>query len=315
MQTKINREYIDKGFLKGQIIRSQSGFLTVMTEKGEFTCHLRGRLKKGRRTRDIVAVGDWVWISPLQNNKGMVETIEPRIRMLSRMAPTARGEYQQIIVANPDQLILIFACEKPPPKLKMLDRFLIIAEKAHIPCVVLFNKIDLMGLEKAKHKFGFYHGIGYEVLYTSAKTGIGINQLREKLIGKISVFAGPSGAGKSSLLNLIQPGLGLAVREVSKMTTKGRHTTVVRELFPLDEGGYVADTPGLKALALWDIEPEEVDGYFPEFREIIDQCQFNDCTHSHEPGCAIKKAVAEGTIHPHRYESYLRIRFGDDDRD
>ena len=138
-------------------------------------------------------------------------------------------------------------------------------------------------------------------------------ELREMLVSKLSVFAGPSGVGKSSLLNDIQPGLGLAARQISQATSKGRHTTVVRELFPLKGGGYVADTPGLKALALWDIEPEELDGYFPELRHLVAQCQFNDCTHVHEPGCAVQAAVAEGCVHPERYQSYLRMRFGEED--
>jgi ribosome biogenesis GTPase len=129
----------------------------------------------------------------------------------------------------------------------------------------------------------------------------------------VSVLAGPSGAGKSSLLNAIQPDLGLLAREVSQATSKGRHTTVVREMFPLEEGGYVADTPGLKALALWDIEPEELDGYFPELRELVADCQFSDCTHLHEPGCAVKAALRAGSIHPERYHSYVRMRLGEED--
>jgi ribosome biogenesis GTPase len=132
-------------------------------------------------------------------------------------------------------------------------------------------------------------------------------------VGKISGLAGPSGVGKSSLLNKIQPELGLAVRTVSDTTSKGRHTTVVREMFPLIEGGFVADLPGLKSLALWDTEPEELDGYFPELRDLVWQCQFSDCTHRVEPGCAVRKAVSEGTVRPARYESYLRMRFGDED--
>jgi ribosome biogenesis GTPase len=136
--------------------------------------------------------------------------------------------------------------------------------------------------------------------------------LQEHLRGKISVLAGPSGVGKSSLLNAVQPGLGLAVREVSQRTSKGKHTTVVRQLFPLVDGGYVADTPGLKALALWDIAPEELDGYFPELRPLVADCQFNDCTHVSEPGCAVREAVERGQVHPARYEAYVRMRRGDD---
>jgi ribosome biogenesis GTPase len=295
------------------VIRSQSGFYTVQTESGPVTCRLRGRLKRGPRLGDIIAVGDWVKISVLPDGSGMIEEIEERERMFSRMAPTPRGEYQQIIIANPDQVVLVFACADPEPRLRMLDRFLIVAEEAGTPVVIVFNKVDLMGIETAKQLFGHYETLGYPVLYTSVKTSRGLTELRERLVSQISALAGPSGAGKSSLLNAIQSGLGLAAREVSESTGKGKHTTVVRELFPLDGGGYVADTPGLKALALWDIEPEEVDGYFPELRTLVADCQFSNCTHIHEPGCAVMAAVKTGLVHPERYESYVRLRIGEED--
>ena len=281
------------------------------TDSGLVTCRLRGRLKRGPRRGDIIAVGDWVKISRLPDGSGMIEEIEPRKRMFSRMAPTPRGEYQQILIANPDQVVLVFACADPDPRLRMLDRFLIVAEQAEIPAVIVFNKVDLIGLEEAVKRFGHYADLGYPVLYTSVESGLGVDELKKRLTAKISALAGPSGVGKSSLLNAIQPGLGLAVRDVSESTGKGKHTTVVRELFPLDGGGYVADTPGLKSLALWDIEPEEVDGYFPEIRDLVAACQFSDCTHIHEPGCAVRRAVEDGRIHPARYDSYARLRLGD----
>jgi len=299
---------------KGLIIKSQSGFLDVETENGIVKCRLRGRLKRGRREGDIAAVGDWVQISRLDDGSGMIESIDERERMFSRMAPTPKGEYKQIIISNPDQVILVFACAEPEPRLRMLDRFLIVAEEAETPAVIVFNKVDLIGLRKAKSTFGHYKSIGYDMVFTSVKTGRGLKTLHKKLIGKISVLAGPSGVGKSSLLNVFQPGLGLAVKEVSKATQKGRHATVVRELFPLDGGGYVADTPGLKALALWDIEPEEVDGYFPEIRDLVADCQFSNCKHLHEPGCAVKEAAESGKIHIERYESYIRLRLGEEEQ-
>ncbi len=296
---------------RGLVIRSQSGFYTVHTEDGdEIVCRLRGKLKRGPRRGDLVAVGDWVRFRRLPDGTGLIEAIEPRTRKLSRMAPTPRGEYEQIIIANPDQAVFVFACAQPEPRLRMLDRFLVISEKQEIPALIVANKVDLVGKEKAKEIFGHYETIGYPVVYTSVVTGEGVDELRERLTGKVSVFAGPSGVGKSSLLNAIQPGLGLAVREISKATGKGKHTTVVRQMFPLEGGGWVADTPGLKALSLWDIEPEELDGYFPEFRDLVPLCRFSDCTHTHEPGCAIRQAVAEGKIHPERYRSYLRLRLG-----
>lgn len=285
----------------------------MQTSEGIVVCRLRGRLKQGRRDGDITAVGDWVQITVLEDGSGMIEEIEERQRMFSRMAPTARGEYRQIIIANQDQAVLVFACAEPEPRLKMLDRFLIVAEEAETPAVIVFNKVDLVGLRNAKRFFGHYEKIGYPVIYTSAETGQGIKALHKRLIGKISVLAGPSGVGKSSLLNVIQPGLGLAVRDISKATLKGKHTTVVREMFPLADGGYVADTPGLKALALWDIEPEEVDGYFPEIRELVSECQFSNCMHLHEPGCAVKVAVEAGKINFERYESYIRLRLGEEE--
>lgn len=280
------------------------------TEAGFVTCRLRGRLKRGPRTGDIIAVGDWVRISMLPDGSGMIEEIEERKHMFARMAPTPRGEYQQILIANPDQVVLVFACADPEPRLRMLDRFLIVAEEAGIPATIVFNKVDLIGIRQAQKWFGHYTKIGYPVLYSSVKTGRGLRELSKHLISQISVLAGPSGVGKSSLLNAIQPGLGLAVRDVSETTGKGKHTTVVRELFALDGGGYVADTPGLKALALWDIEPEEVDAYFPELRDLVSDCQFSNCTHIHEPGCAVMAAVEDGSIHFERYESYVRLRLG-----
>ena len=299
--------------MRGLIIRSQSGFYTVETQAGQITCRLRGRLKQGPREGDVVALGDWVEVTLLEDGSGVIEEVEPRQRMLSRMAPQPQGEYQQIIIANPDQAFFIFACAEPEPRLGMLDRFLVIAEKQALPALIVANKVELVNLEQAKTIFGHYEPLGYPVLYTSAKTKRGVAELRQLLVSKISVFTGPSGVGKSSLLNDIQPGLGLAARQVSQATSKGRHTTVVRELFPLKGGGYVADTPGLKALALWDIEPEELDGYFPELRPLVAQCQFSDCTHVHEPGCAVQAAVADGRVHPERYQSYLRMRFGEED--
>jgi ribosome biogenesis GTPase len=299
--------------LRGLVIRSQSGFYVVETAQGRWVCRVRGRLKRGPRQGDIVAIGDRVEVRPIGDDEGVIEVVEERKRVIARLAPMPQGEYQQIIVANPDQVVFVYACADPEPRLRMLDRFLVSAEKEGIPSLIVANKIDLVGMEEALQWFGRYPPLGYPVIYTSARTCLGLEELRAHLKGKLSALAGPSGAGKSSLLNVIQPGLGLAVREVSQATGKGQHTTVVRQLFPLEGGGFVADTPGIKALALWDIEPEELDAYFPELRERVADCQFSDCTHIQEPGCAVREAVGQGRVHPERYESYVRMRLGEAD--
>ncbi len=299
--------------VRGLIIRSQSGFYTVETSEGTRVCHLRGRLKRGRRKGDVAAIGDWVEITPEGSELGTIEAVEARHHVISRMAPTPRGEYEQILIANPDQAVFVFACAEPAPRFGMLDRFLVTAERQHLPAVIVANKADLVGLPAAQSSFQRYADIGYTVLITSVRLGWGLEALRAHLVEKISAFTGPSGAGKSSLLNLLLPGLHLEAREVSLTTSKGRHTTVVREMHRLPQGGYVADTPGLKALALWDINPEELDAYFPELRDRVAQCAFSDCSHQHEPGCAVLAALESGQIHPERYQSYLRIRFGDED--
>lgn len=290
------------------IIKAQSGFFTVETGQGFTVCQLRGKLKHGRATGDIAAIGDRVRITVLPDGSGVIEEVEERERAIVRLDPRPQGEYQQVLLANPDQAVFVFACAHPHPKLKMLDRYLVIAEKQKIPPVIVANKIDLV--EDAPKIFSVYEEIGYQVLYTSTKLNAGLEELKNILTRKVSAFAGPSGVGKSSLLNSIQPGLGLAVNEISTAMKKGKHTTVTRQMFPLADGGYVADTPGWKSLALWDTEPEEMDAYFPELRDLVPHCQFSDCTHTHEPGCAVQAALEQGKIHKERYESYLRLRSG-----
>jgi ribosome biogenesis GTPase len=296
--------------LHGLIIRAQSGFFTVETSQGLVVCQLRGKLKQGKAVGDIAALGDRVRMTVLPDGSGVIEEVEPRTRAIVRLDPRPQGEYQQVLLANADQAVFVFACAHPDPKLRMLDRFLVIAEKQMIPPVIVANKIDLV--EDATEIFGLYEDIGYRVIYTSAKGKRGIDELHDALKHKISALAGPSGAGKSSLLNAIQPGLGLAVKEVSTAMNKGKHTTVTRQMFVLEDGSYVADTPGWKSLALWDTQPEEIDAYFPELAPLVAQCQFSDCTHIHEPGCAVRAALEAGKIHPERYESYLRLRAGQD---
>lgn len=277
-------------------------------------------MKQGRRESDLVAAGDRVTISLIDETKGLIETIAERERVLSRArpAPGVRhmlSDQEQVLIANPDQVIFVFSIRQPRPSLRKLDRFLVVAELNEIPAVICVNKVDLADPGEAQETFGLYDKIGYPVIYTSAKTGEGIEELKECLRDKISVLAGSSGVGKSTLLNKIQPGLGLRVREVSEATTKGLHTTRHPELFELDEGGYVADTPGIRGLALYDVEPHELDGYFREISPLVAHCQFSDCTHRHEPGCAVRAAVEAGDISEERYDSYLRLREEHEDLD
>jgi ribosome biogenesis GTPase len=200
----------------------------------------------------------------------------------------------------------------------MLDRLLIIAENNDLPAIICANKVDLLtgtiasgSSGHTRDLFGTYEKIGYPVIYTSAHTGEGVDDLRERLLGQLSVLCGPSGAGKSSLLNAVQPELGLAVREISEATGKGRHTTVSVRLWPIASGGYVADTPGLREAGLWDIEPDELAWHFVEMRPLLSDCRFSSCIHTHEPDCAVKAAVQTGTISAARYDSYCRLLAGE----
>lgn len=294
----------------GLITKAQSGFFWVETGLGVIVCQLRGKLKQGRAKGDIAALGDSVEITILDDGSGVIETVRERKNAIVRLDPRPQGEYQQVLLANPDQAVFVFACANPTPRLKMLDRFLVIAEKQKISVVIVANKVDLV--DEPKAIFGLYEALGYRVMYTSTKNGAGVNELKSQLQGKLSALVGPSGVGKSSLLNTIQPGLGLAVNEISSAMNKGRHTTVIRQMFALEGGGYVADTPGWKSLALWDTEPEEMDAYFPELRDLVAYCQFSDCTHQHEPGCAVLAALKDGKIHKERYDSYVRLRSGNE---
>lgn len=313
----------DPELYHGLVVKTQSGFFTVETaELGPIVSQLRGRLLQDKLDTDPVALGDRVTISLLEDleeggttTRGVIEEVAPRERAFARQrpAPTGRGaeklpDRERVIIANPDQVAFVFACAEPAPRLKMLDRFLVIAEQSHIPALICANKVDLVSRREARDLFALYDAIGYPVIYTSAVEGKGVKKLSKALQGKVSALTGPSGVGKSSLLNALQPGLGLAVRTVSDATTKGRHTTVASEMFPLEGGGYVADTPGIRAIGLFNIEPSELDGYFPEFRPFIGECRFSDCRHFDEPGCAVRAAVEAGDIWWERYESYMRLR-------
>lgn len=218
------------------------------------------------------------------------------------------------MVANPDLVVLVFACDRPPPNPRLIDRFLVVGEYNEVPTLLVANKVDLVGAGPAAELFGTYRSIGYDVVYTSAKAGIGIEELRERLAGRLSIVTGPSGAGKSTLLNTLQPGLQLTTGEVSDVESgKGKHTTTHAELNPLggDGGGFVADTPGIRELGLWQIPASELARCFPEFRPHLGSCAFNDCTHVHEPRCGLRAAVESGRVSEERYDSYRRMLTGD----
>ncbi len=305
----------------GLVIKSQSGFYTLLTEDHQhIVARLRGRLKKEHQEATIVAVGDHVQWQILPDGSCVIEEIAKRERALTRLKPLASGrgsrrwdrqgylrEQEQVIIANPDQVVFVVSCANPTPRLKMLDRLLVGAERQEIPPLVCANKVDLIGLEAAKHLFAIYEWIGYEVLYTSAKSGLGLDALRSYLRDKTSALIGPSGVGKTSLLNALEPELGKRVMSVSQVTGKGRHTTTVAEMTPLEIGGWVADTPGIRALALFDMDPEEIDAYFPDIAPYVPHCVFSDCQHTVEPNCAVREALDRKEIDQHRYESYVRL--------
>lgn len=304
---------MSKTRLDGLVVKSISGFFTVQVGDERFIARIPGRLRQDKRGSTLVAIGDTVTISVNADGSGSIEAIAPRKSALAR-ARTAAGarsissDLEQVLVANPDQVVFVFSVTTPSPSLRKLDRFLVVAEMNGLTAVICANKIDLTSIEKARKQFGMYEKIGYRVIYTSAETGEGVAELRACLQGKISALTGSSGVGKSSLLNAVQPELGLQTLAVSQATGKGMHTTRYAEMFPLDGGGYVADTPGIRGLALFDLEPGELDAYFKEIGPLVPQCRFSDCTHIHEPGCAVLKAVKAGTISPERYDSYLRLR-------
>lgn len=267
-------------------------------------CAVR-RLLKTLNTdqRYIVAAGDRVWFRPENKDEGFIERVEPRRGMLCR---TSKGR-RHVIVANVDQLLIIASAAEPALKPNLIDRFLVTAEKARIRPIICINKVDLIDPADLQPLAGVYGQMGYEVILVSAATGFGIQRIRRLLQARQSVVAGQSGVGKSSLLNAIEPSLGLRVREVSEENEKGKHTTTTAQLIPLSGGGYVVDTPGIRQFQLWDVIPEEVAGYFRDLRPYVNLCRYPDCTHMHEADCAVKDAVADGRLDARRYESYCQI--------
>ncbi len=276
----------------------------------QFDCTLRRVVRTmERRSRNAVAAGDRVIIRTSSETAGVIERIEPRRSTLTREV----GRTAQIIVANVDQAVIVASASDPPLKPPLIDRFLVSCGVGGVRGIVCINKADMIEPVSLQPLIGQYARIGYEVLLTSASSGAGIERLRQLMTGKSSVFTGQSGVGKSSLLNMVQPGLGLRTATVSGDTGKGRHTTRVAELIPLLCGGWMVDTPGIRQFRLWSVDTEDVEAYFPEFRPWVAYCKFADCTHTHESGCAVLSAVKQGLISALRYESYMRIREGDEE--
>jgi len=302
--------------LHGLVLRALSGFYTVVTDDGDLIeARMRGRVKRERQSSDLAVIGDRVELERLPDGTGAIVAVEQRTHRFSRRQPGPRGTWREdVIVANPDLVAIVFACDRPPPNPRLIDRFLVVAEYNEVPAILVANKTDLVGVDAARERFGSYERIGYDVLYTSARARLALEDLRERLAGRLSIVTGPSGVGKSTLLNAMQPGLRLDTGEVSEvLDRRGRHTTTHAELHPLDgsAGGYVADTPGIRELGLFQIPATELASCFPEFREHLGRCAFGDCSHLHEPRCAVRDAVEAGAISPDRYDSYRRLATGD----
>lgn len=305
------RDVDESACLRGRILYAiGANHCRVRTEDGrEFECAIRRVVRTlARDTRNAVVAGDEVLFLPTAAETGVIERIEPRRGVLSR----GSDRREHVIASNIDQAVIVVSAADPPLKPGVVDRFLVSAERGGVGAVVCINKLDLADPAALQPISGVYAQLGYDVVLASARTGAGVARLRALIRHKTSVISGQSGVGKSSLLNVVEPGLGREVGEVSSDSRKGRHTTRVATMLPLSFGGWVIDTPGVRQFELWDVIPAEVEGYFREFRPFVAACRFPDCTHVHETGCAVRRAVDEGCIARIRYESYVRIVAGDD---
>ncbi len=299
--------------MKGLVIKNTGSWVTVRLDDGtEVNCKMRGVLRlKGMRCTNPVAVGDRVQLEDKGDGAApVVSDIEPRKNYIIRRASNLSKEFQ-IIAANLDQAVLVATIINPETSTTFIDRFLATAEAYQVPAVLVFNKVDLLVTEESRQYLdelkAMYEAIGYQVIAMSATTGIGTEGLYEMLSGKMSLLSGNSGVGKSSIINLLVPDAHVRVGDVSKTHHKGMHTTTFSELLDLPGGGSIIDTPGVKAFGTIDFEKAQVAHYFPEIFKVSENCRFNNCTHTHEPGCAVLDAVERGDIAPSRFASYLSI--------
>ena len=293
------------------MVRSHGLFHDVYTAEGTIRCTARGRLKLDRRQTGGIAVGDRVTLELARSGEGVIETVLPRERSLVRKG-ILRGQPEQIILANATKLLAVFSVAEPTPHLRMLDRFLVLADAHELEAAICVNKVDLDPTGIMREEFALYERIGYPVIYTSSRTGEGLEQLRAQLSDAIAVLAGPSGVGKTSLINRVA-NTQLATSAVSEATGKGVHTTRGATLIPIG-AGFVADTAGIRALALAGVDRDELDLHFREFAPYLGKCRFPNCRHEGELGCAITAAAERDEIDPDRLASYrtLRARFDED---
>lgn len=295
----------------GVVVKKITNAYTLRAGRQTFDCVLSTRLKR-ESDADPVAVGDLVrW-----NEAGQIVAVLPRRNQLSRRSAVPMpGAYahEQVIAANVDWVVPVFAAANPRPAWHLLDRYLVSAESADIPALAVITKMDLVEgrpeADEIRTVADEYQACGYEVVLTSVETGAGLDELRAALSNGLSVFVGKSGVGKTSLLNAIEPGLGLRVQATNRTTGKGRHTTTHLEIFEIETGGAVLDTPGIREFGLWDVDPAELALFFPEMRPWVGKCKFGlGCRHDQEPGCEIRLAVGRGEISPYRYQSYLKLK-------